>query len=274
MFKKFLFIMTGVLLTAASTTNASYVVGYRIPVNSAADSLNIIIEAASTKTNYNYYVSETANNECHWQLGFSQNSVWTLEQTDATHYYIRNLASGRYIGPCPKTSGSTAKTVEEKADAAMFVFYSQATSPTSWTDYDNQTRFPRGWDDSSWMIYDTSASYAWRNDAGAQAAGNLYYGNGSHICMWNVYTAVEREETIPTADVFDMQFGANGAATDLSTMQPAAPTAKCLPPSATATLWRASSAPAWQWKTKRPSGSPLISRGVQASSSARRTMVA
>ena len=212
MFKKFLFIMTGVLLTAASTTNASYVVGYRIPVNSAADSLNIIIEAASTKTNYNYYVSETANNECHWQLGFSQNSVWTLEQTDATHYYIRNLASGRYIGPCPKTSGSTAKTVEEKADAAMFVFYSQATSPTSWTDYDNQTRFPRGWDDSSWMIYDTSASYAWRNDAGAQAAGNLYYGNGSHICMWNVYTAVEREETIPTADVFDMQFGANGAA--------------------------------------------------------------
>ena len=48
MSKKFLFILMGVLLTAASTADAAYVVGDKMPVSSAADGKKIVIEAAST----------------------------------------------------------------------------------------------------------------------------------------------------------------------------------------------------------------------------------
>ena len=131
MFKKFLFFLTGVLLTAASTANASYVVGDRIPVSGAADGKKIVIEAASTTTNYGYFIKETTASEARWQLGFSQTAVWVLEATGTTvskngtynvstdGYYIKNAVTGHYIAACPKPSGTPA-TVENRADATVF----------------------------------------------------------------------------------------------------------------------------------------------------------
>ena len=63
MFKKILFILTGVLLTAAVAADAAYVVGNRILVSSAADGKKIVIEAASTTVNYGYFIKETTANE-------------------------------------------------------------------------------------------------------------------------------------------------------------------------------------------------------------------
>lgn len=213
--KKITLWIAALLLWMGGTAKANYVVGDRMAISDAADGKMIIIEAASTVTNYGYYVTETSDNKCHWRLGLTQNAVWQLEQADGSHYYIKNVASGRYVAPIPKTTG-TASTTEAKEEAARFTFYNQASSPTVWTDYDNQTRYPRGWDALSWMVYDVNASYAWRNDVGKQADGNLWYGTGSHIPMWNVYAAVESK--LPVADVLDVRFGANGAAVDVSPM--------------------------------------------------------
>ena len=121
MSKKFLFILTGMLLTAASAADAAYVVGDKMPVSSAADGKKIVIEAASTTVNYGYFIKETAANEARWQLGFSQNSVWVLEATgttvskNGTHnvsadgYYIKNAVTDRQrpaTAPHPQYCGN------------------------------------------------------------------------------------------------------------------------------------------------------------------------
>ncbi|MBR3633583.1 MAG: hypothetical protein IKN51_03515 [Bacteroidaceae bacterium] len=199
----------------AAAANAAYVVGSRLAPTDAADGRAVVIEAASTVANYGYYVKETAGSEAHWQLGFTQQAVWIMEQADATHYRLRNAVTNHYIAPCPKATG-TAKTVADREDAALFTFLAKDTSPTPWTDYNDQKKFPRGWDDLSWTIYDTSASYAWRNDAGKPAEGNLWYGSGTHINMWNVFEAEESQ--LPVADVLDVQFGSGGTAADVSPM--------------------------------------------------------
>ena len=195
--------------------NAAYVVGSRLAPADAADGKAVVIEAASTVTNYGYYVKETAGSEAHWQLGFTQQAVWIMEQADVTHYRLRNAVTNHYIAPCPKATG-TAKTVAGREDAALFTFLAKDSSPTPWTDYNDQKKFPRGWDDLSWTIYDTSASYAWRNDAGKPAEGNLWYGSGTHINMWNVFEA--EESLLPVADVLDVQFGSGGTVADVSPM--------------------------------------------------------
>ena len=199
----------------AAAASAAYVVGSRLAPADAADGRAVVIEAASTVANYGYYVRETDAGEAHWQLGFTQQSVWMMEQADATHYRLRNAVTNRYIAPCPKATG-TAKTVADREDAALFTFLTKDSSPTPWTDYNDQKKFPRGWDDLSWTIYDTSASYAWRNDAGKPAEGNLWYGSGTHINMWNVFEA--EESLLPVADVLDVQFGSGGTAADVSPM--------------------------------------------------------
>ena len=226
MSKKFLFILTGVLLTVASAADAAYVVGDKMPVSSAADGKKIVIEAASTTVNYGYFIKETAANEARWQLGFSQNSVWVLEATGTTvskngtynvsadGYYIKNAVTGRYIASCPRPYG-TPTTVENRADATVFGIFSSTNTPYDWTDYSNQTAYPRGWDDDSWVFFDTS-DYFWRNDISGRSSGDLGYSYGTHTFMWNVYSA--DETTLPVADVLDVKFAADGTAADVSPM--------------------------------------------------------
>ena len=152
MSKKFLFILTGVLLTAASAADAAYVVGDKMPVSSAADGKKIVIEAASTTVNYGYFIKETAANETRWQLGFSQNSVWVLEATGTTvskngtynvsadGYYIKNAVTGRYIASCPRPYGTPA-TVENRADATAFGIFSSTNTPYDWTSLQPQAYY-------------------------------------------------------------------------------------------------------------------------------------
>ena len=52
--------------------------------------------------------------------------------------------------------------------------------------------------------------------AGKPAAGNLWYGSGTHINMWNVFEA--EKSLLPVADVLDVQFGSGGTAADVSPM--------------------------------------------------------
>lgn len=165
----------------------------RISPSDLKDGDLVTFEAASTTANYGYFVKE-ADGIYKWAKGFENSAVWQViatghkstRYTSHDTYYIKNVATGNYA----KSGKAGMQTSPELSDATEFVFFDRNTAPYSYGDYNDQTKYPKGWDDRSWTVYDI-VDFWWRNDVGNKATGS-FSASGTHNYMWNVRKATQK----------------------------------------------------------------------------------
>ena len=101
----FLFLM---LATMTSSVWADSV-GKRLTLSELKEGQKVIIEAASTSNNYEYYIKAVGNYYA-WKQGLDTDCIWVLVHSDKTKYgetdtyFFQHLRSGKYMGGVYLTS--------------------------------------------------------------------------------------------------------------------------------------------------------------------------
>ncbi|MBQ7741619.1 MAG: leucine-rich repeat domain-containing protein [Bacteroidaceae bacterium] len=172
------------LLLGATTASADYYVGERLTVSDVQDGDLVILEAASTTVNYGYYLKETSDG-FFWKEGIDNSCVWRLVSTGtANTYYFQNVSTGNYIaGKGDETTTCIVSADQTSASAIELQGWS-----SSWYAYSAAATYPKGWDQKSTILYNTSEDYNLGNRVFDNAKPyGIFLQDGVHCCPWNIF---------------------------------------------------------------------------------------
>ena len=189
----FLFLM---LATMTSSVWADSV-GKRLTLSELKEGQKVIIEAASTSNNYEYYIKAVGNYYA-WKQGLDTDCIWVLVHSDKTKYgetdtyFFQHLRSGKYMGggDVRELTNASPMLADDIENATPIKLYGM-DKPYEWTDYRNQTSNPRGWDDNSIAMTgfgDGSADWWYANDVIYRDGGYFPNSTQTYNFQWNFYS--------------------------------------------------------------------------------------
>lgn len=208
--RKFLSLFSLMLTMIIGTAQAEYGIGERLTVSTIQEGDLVVFEAACTVVNYGYYING-ASDTFAWSEGLSDNSVWrVISSGGAGHYdsghqfFFQNVSSGKYMGG----TSSSPTMVTDIADATP-ISLNTVNNPWTWVDFDNQTNYPRGWDNNSVNMRgatrtsESASDWWYANDPGNKATGAFPNSGGLHNWAWNVYKVgiVGTDDVVAFSDI-------------------------------------------------------------------------
>ena len=199
----FTFSLLALCMIGSTRAVAEYYVGARLTVSNVQNGDLVLLEAASTTSNYGYYLKETSSG-FFWKEGIGDNCVWRLISTGASDtYYFQNVSTGNYIAGDGKTV-ATCTVSPLQSDAIPIKLKGW---DSSWFKY---SAYPQGWDTSSTIIANSLTDYNLGNRVFSDAKDNgTFNQDGLHCCPWNIFK-VSQTSGVPFSSFTNTQNTFNG----------------------------------------------------------------
>ena len=186
------------LVTIASSVWAEDYKSKRLLLSELTSGQKVIIEAASTPSNYGYYIKAVGNYFA-WKQGLDRDCIWVLVHSDKTRYgetdtyFFQHLNSGKYMGggDVRELTNASPMLADDIEHATPIKLYGM-DKPFKWTEYRNPTSNPRGWDDNSITMRgfdDERADWWYANDVLYRDGGYFPNSTATYNFQWNFYSA-------------------------------------------------------------------------------------